>query len=173
MPFFLDSNVTKYNLFTHVTQGMSFRTVFAREHSSHEILKLWQLQSSCLSIIPLRNMSYFMRERGMKNQTPDWLQKGELVEFAFCVGEIIDIAASDEHVMVLVRSPKGIWRNHAPEWLEYKEGTIKPASRERAARDIELYHGYICKMLDDLNELKHAWSEKRAEPDKVLSAAEP
>lgn len=93
----------------------------------------------------------------MMNDLPEWLQRGQLVEFGFAVGEIVDIAVSPERVMVLVASPKGIWRNHPAEWLEYKEGAIKPATRERAERDINLYREYINKMLAELDTLETKW----------------
>jgi len=96
----------------------------------------------------------------MKNQIPEWLKAGTLVEFAFCVGEIVDVAISPERVMVLIKSPKGIWRNHPAEWLEYHEGAIKPATRERAERDLELYQRYILKMASDLDEIRDAWMKK-------------
>jgi hypothetical protein len=94
------------------------------------------------------------------NDFPEWLQPGALVEFAFCVGEILDVAVSSERVMVLVKSPKGIWRNHPAEWLEYKEGALKPATQERALRDVELYREYIAKMLKDLEALETEWQSK-------------
>lgn len=103
----------------------------------------------------------------MMHDLPSWLKPGQIVEFAFTVGEIVDIATSDERVMVLVTSPKGIWRNHPAEWLEYKEGAIKPATRERAERDIELYREYIQKMLLDLEEMQAKWLEEN--PFKELS----
>ncbi len=93
------------------------------------------------------------------NNVPVWLARGALVEFAFCVGQIEDIAISPERIMVLVKSPKGIWRNHPAEWLEYKEGAIKPTTQERAERDIALYRAYILKMLDDMDALSHSWSK--------------
>ncbi len=57
----------------------------------------------------------------------------------------------------IVKRNKGIWRHHTAEWLEYKEGAIKLATRERAEREIELYRGYILKMLDAVDEMKEAW----------------
>jgi len=95
-----------------------------------------------------------------KTQIPEWLKPGELVEFAFCVGQIVDVAVSPERVMVLVESPKGIWRNHSAEWLEYKESAIKPATRERAKRELELYRNYILKMLDAVDEMNQAWMKQ-------------
>jgi hypothetical protein len=69
--------------------------------------------------------------------------------------------------MVLVKSPKGIWRNHPAEWLEYKPDAIKPATRERAERDVELYRGYILKMLTELDALCAVWlsSEEPSVPE--------
>jgi hypothetical protein len=85
---------------------------------------------------------------------PPWLVKGIWIEFAFCVGRIVDIAVSVERVMVLVESPKGIWRNHPAEWLEYKPDAIKPASPERIARDFDLYRTHVSEMLRALDSLQ-------------------
>jgi len=98
----------------------------------------------------------------MTNNLPSWIRPGEIIEFAFAVGEIVDVATSNERVMILVTSPKGIWRNHPAEWLEYKEGAIKPATRERAQRDIELYREYIKKMLVELDQMQSKWLEASA-----------
>lgn len=95
------------------------------------------------------------------NKVPEWLQPGALVEFAFCVGQVVDIATSPERIMVLVKSPKGIWRNHPAEWLEYQEGAIKPANQERARRDLELYRDYISKMLAEIDALESEWQAKK------------
>ncbi len=94
------------------------------------------------------------------NNVPEWLAPGALVEFAYCVGQVVDVAISPERVMVLVKSPKGIWRNHPAEWLEYQPDAIKPATRERAARDLELYRGYIDKMVAEIEALRAEWLEE-------------
>lgn len=96
------------------------------------------------------------------NNLPEWLKPGELVEFAFSVGETVDVANGQEHVMVLVKSPKGIWRNHPAEWLEYKPDAIKPTTPDRAARDLDLYRGYIVKMLEEIDALRAEWLEPAA-----------
>lgn len=96
-------------------------------------------------------------------QVPDWLECGSWVEFAFCVGEVMDVAVSPERIMVLVKSPKGIWRNHAAEWLEYKEGAIKPATRERALSELELYRSYVERMLMELETLGANWTHETTE----------
>jgi hypothetical protein len=86
--------------------------------------------------------------------TPPWLVKGAWIEFAFCVGRIVDIAISEERVMVLVESPKGIWRNHPAEWLEYKPDAIKPATPDRITRDFELYRAHIADMARALDAMQ-------------------
>jgi hypothetical protein len=91
------------------------------------------------------------------NSVPDWLKPGALVEFAFCVGQVVDVAVSPERIMVLVKSPKGVWRNHPAEWLEYKETALKPTTFERAERDLQLYRDYIVKMLAALDDLEADW----------------
>lgn len=98
------------------------------------------------------------------NTIPEWLHIGALIEFAFCVGRVIDIAVSEQRVMLLIESPKGIWRNHPAEWIEYHSDAIKPASPERVARDIALYREYIVKMLDQLNALSVEWSNASDAP---------
>jgi len=85
---------------------------------------------------------------------PDWLVKDAWIEFAFSVGRVVDIAVSEERAMVLVESPKGIWRNHPAEWLEYKPDAIKPANAERIARDFELYRTHITDMLHALEAMQ-------------------
>lgn len=110
----------------------------------------------------------------MTNNLPEWLKCGQLVEFAFAVGEIIDVAVSPQRVMVLVSSPKGIWRNHPAEWLEYKEGAIKPTTLERAERELRLYREYLNKMLIELDKMETNWLGENtetavAELDKVNS----
>jgi len=92
----------------------------------------------------------------MKN-LPEWLMVGALIEFVFSVGRVVDIAISEQRVMLLVESPKGIWRNHPAEWLEYHADAIKPASPERVERDLALYREYIVKMLNQLDSLAVEW----------------
>jgi len=91
------------------------------------------------------------------NNLPEWLQVGALIEFAFSVGRVVDIAVSEQRVMILVESPKGIWRNHPAEWLEYHPDALKPASPERVERDLALYREYIVKMLDQMDALTVEW----------------
>ncbi len=58
--------------------------------------------------------------------------------------------------MVLVRSPKGVWRNHPAEWLEYQEGQITPADKTLFIREIEIHAERIRKMLEELTAMKTA-----------------
>jgi len=47
--------------------------------------------------------------------------------------------------MVLIKSPKGIWRNQrdTSEWLEYTEGQIIPASPEEMEKEINAHSELI------------------------------
>jgi hypothetical protein len=84
---------------------------------------------------------------------PEWLKRGALVKVQHWYGFVEDVAVSDQHVMVLVKSPKGIWRNQrdASEWLEYIEGQIIPATPEEMEKEISAHAERIQRMLDDLN----------------------
>ncbi len=88
---------------------------------------------------------------------PDWLMPGAIVRVQFWVGQIDEVALSDKHIMVLVSSPKGIWRNHPAEWLEFKPEHIRPATPEEIAEDLERHRKYIAKMLTDIDALSQKW----------------
>jgi hypothetical protein len=70
----------------------------------------------------------------MAMTTPDFLKVGAVVKVQHWYSEIIDVAVSDSRLMVLVKSPKGIWRNHPAEWLEFDEQQIIPASLDEAIK---------------------------------------
>ncbi|HEU0296836.1 MAG TPA: hypothetical protein VFR47_29130 [Anaerolineales bacterium] len=84
---------------------------------------------------------------------PEWLKHGALVKVQHWYGRVEDVAVSDRHVMVLVKSPKGIWRNQrdASEWLEYIEGQITPATPAEMEKEITAHTERIQRMLVDLN----------------------
>ncbi len=84
---------------------------------------------------------------------PEWLKRGTLVKVQHWYGLVEDVAVSDQHVMVLIKSPKGIWRNQrdASEWLEYIEGQIIPATSEEMEKEITAHAERIQQMLADLN----------------------
>ena len=68
--------------------------------------------------------------RWLEMNKPEWLKRGALVKVQHWYGLVEDVAVSDQHVMVLIKSPKGIWRNqrNASEWLEYIEGSCDSRS---------------------------------------------
>jgi hypothetical protein len=70
--------------------------------------------------------------------------------------------------MVLIKSPKGIWRNHPPEWLEFDPKQITPASLEEALASFEIYIQRIEKMLEDVKTMRHEW-QKTILTEKQLS----
>ena len=89
---------------------------------------------------------------------PDWLTPGAFVRVQHWMGIVEDVAVSPSRIMVLVKSPKGIWRNQrdAAEWLEYIEGQIVPSDAAELERDIETHIQRVQKMLDDLTSLKNS-----------------
>jgi predicted DNA-binding transcriptional regulator len=93
---------------------------------------------------------------GQMINKPEWLKHGALVKVQHWYGLVEDVAVSDQHVMVLVKSPKGIWRNQrdASEWLEYVEEQITPATPDEMEKEITAHAERIQRMLADLNEFR-------------------
>lgn len=89
---------------------------------------------------------------GQTMNKPEWLKRGALVKVQHWYGLVEDVTVSDLHVMVLIKSPKGIWRNQrdASEWLEYIEGQIIPAAPEEMEKEITAHTERIQRMLADL-----------------------
>ncbi len=53
------------------------------------------------------------------NAKPDFIQVGRLVRVNGYVGRIIEIAESENSLMVKVESAKGLRRFQKPDWLDY------------------------------------------------------
>ena len=92
---------------------------------------------------------------------PDFLQVGQLVKVQHWYGEIEDVCVSEQRIMVLVKSPKGIWRNHPAEWLEFDPQQIQPATPEEALNSMVVYENRIKQMLADLETMQHTWHHKK------------
>ena len=95
---------------------------------------------------------------GQMMNKPEWLKRGALVKVQHWYGLVENVAMSDQHVMVLIKSPKGIWRNQrdASEWLEYIEGQIIPATPDEMEKEITAHAERIQRMLTDLNEFRES-----------------
>ena len=91
---------------------------------------------------------------------PEWLKRGALVKVQHWYGLVEDVAMSDQHVMVLIKSPRGIWRNQrdASEWLEYIEGQITPTTSDEMEKEINTHAKRIQRMLADLNAFREVAS---------------
>ena len=102
---------------------------------------------------------------GSKINKTEWLQRGALVKVQHWYGVVEDVAVSDQRVMVLVKSAKGIWRNQrdASEWLEYIDGQITPATPEEVEKDIAAHAERIQHMLADLNSFRQSLQNKSLE----------
>lgn len=90
---------------------------------------------------------------------PEWLKIGQLVKVAEWPGRIIDVTETETgKLMVLVESPKGVWRNHRPEWLEYIEGMIQPVEFADIVWLFDAYVKHIEGMLARAADMKQEWS---------------
>jgi len=89
---------------------------------------------------------------------PEWLKHGVIVRVQHWLGVVEDVAVSELRIMVLIKSPKGIWRNQrdASEWLEYIDGQITPATPEEMEKEINAHAERIQRMLADLNAFREA-----------------
>ena len=87
---------------------------------------------------------------------PDWLKRGAIVKIQHWLGVVEDVAVSESRIMVLIKSPKGIWRNQrdASEWLEYIEGQIISATPDEMDKEITVHTERIRQMLADLNSFR-------------------
>jgi hypothetical protein len=73
-------------------------------------------------------------------------------------GQIIDVAATEQgKVMVLITSPKALFRNHSDEWLEFKPELMKPATKADYEQDIEYYAKRTRLNLEKLEKLREDW----------------
>lgn len=72
-----------------------------------------------------------------------YLNPGRYIRVADWVGLVVDIAVSQQsRVMLLVKSPKMVWRNGGVEWLEWvrdQPNLIQPASHEDYNIEVHKY----------------------------------
>ena len=98
---------------------------------------------------------------------PDWLNKGNWIEFAFSIGRIVDVLESPARVMLLVESPKGIWRNHPAEWIEFQPDAVKVAEPERVRKEFDAARRQLQRMNGELENLEHEFTAG-ALPDFIM-----
>ncbi len=92
---------------------------------------------------------------------PEYIHIGAIVKVLEWHGEIIDIATTEQgKIMLLITSPKAIFRNHRDEWLDFDPNLIKPGTPEDYARDIEYYAKRTRLNLDKLEKLAAVWQSR-------------
>jgi hypothetical protein len=93
-----------------------------------------------------------------KKTKPDWLKPGALVRVQHWCGIVNDVAISDQRIMVLIKSPKGVVRNQrdAAEWLEYLEGQIEPVDSATFDQEIDQQSERLRRMMNALDDMKQA-----------------
>jgi len=97
----------------------------------------------------------------MATTLPDYIHLGAIIKVTEWYGQIVDIASTEQgKVMVLVTSPKAIFRNHRDEWLEFNPDLIKPGTPEDYARDIEYYTQRTRLNLEKLESLATEWQAR-------------
>ena len=82
------------------------------------------------------------------------LQIGDFVRCGFFVGRIEDLATSEQRAMLLVSSPKGVWRNHGPEWIEYDPEAVIRVSAEEYNAEVERYRERVQETLQKLEGMR-------------------
>jgi hypothetical protein len=94
----------------------------------------------------------------MATIVPEYIHVGAIVKIAEWHGQIVDVATTEQgKVMVLVTSPKAVFRNHADEWLEFKPELMKPATTADYEQDIEYYAKRTRLNLEKLEKLRAEW----------------
>jgi len=96
----------------------------------------------------------------MGTSKPDFLKVGAIVKVQHWYGQIVDIAESDTRIMVLVTSPKALWRNHPAEWLEFDAEQITATSIADAVADFDFYLSRVSRTLREIEALRDAWQER-------------
>jgi hypothetical protein len=92
------------------------------------------------------------------NDKPDFLKIGQLVMIDGWCGRIEDVAVTEAGgIMVLVNSPKAIWRNQRPEWLPYIDGRITPVDFAAAEPLFLTYVERVKMMAAALVEMQREW----------------
>ena len=90
---------------------------------------------------------------------PDFLKVGNLIKVNGYIGRIVEIAESDNSLMIKVESAKGVRRFQKPDWLDYTlapdlwepaslQDLLDDAEKEKRAalKSIEAVEKYISKV---------------------------
>ena len=91
---------------------------------------------------------------------PDFLKVGHLVKVNGYVGRIVELAESENSLMVKVESAKGVRRFQRPDWLDYTlapdlwepatlQDLLDDAEKEKRAalKSVEAVEKYVSKVL--------------------------
>ena len=95
----------------------------------------------------------------MATNKPDFLKVGAIVKVQHWYGQIVDIAESDSRIMVLVTSPKALWRYHPAEWLEFDAQQITLASLDEAIASFDIYTERVKKTFQEIEAMKRNWQQ--------------
>lgn len=98
-----------------------------------------------------------MKDKLTELKRDGWMRIGQVVAVngKHWYGRIADVAETDAgRIMLLIDSPKAVWRNHRPEWLEYIPGQIRPCAAKEALERIDSYERYVEEMQARIKEMR-------------------
>jgi hypothetical protein len=93
----------------------------------------------------------------MAMNKPDFLRVGAIIQVQHWYGQIVDIAESDARLMLLITSPKSLWRHHPAEWLEFDPQQIKPASLDDALASFDVYLDRVKQTQIEIEAMRKNW----------------
>jgi hypothetical protein len=98
----------------------------------------------------------------MGTAKPDFLQIGAIVKVQYWYGQIVDVAVSDTRIMLLITSPKALWRHHPAEWLEFDPQQITPCTLADALAGFDDYVERVSQTLRGIEAMKKDWQQSNA-----------
>jgi hypothetical protein len=97
----------------------------------------------------------------MDTTLPDFIRVGAIVKIAEWHGQIVDVAQTETgKIMVLITSPKAVFRKHRDEWLEFIPDLMQPATAEDYLHDIEYYAKRTRLNLEKLERMAEEWQTR-------------
>ena len=87
---------------------------------------------------------------------PDFIRPGSIVHIQEWVARIVDVAVSATSAMVLVESPKMVYRNGRAEWLEYTlmPGAWRSATADEWVSEVNTYLRQLERKIKELEKLR-------------------
>lgn len=82
----------------------------------------------------------------------DIFKKGMYVKARYWHGIVRDMVSSNEHCLVLVFSPRGIWRGKPEEWVDAKD--VSETTKEDVLAAVRIHRALLEEALQQLQEFE-------------------